>query len=108
MELWDGAHIVDLIYKKAVKSSPAIGTIMSVVYNVTKILKNEIFEDFLAVCRSMGSTMKLSKTPKDLKFIKHGLQQMEDFADMKAVTVATLARISTSGRGYVTTSIVQN
>ena len=104
IELWDGAHIVDLIYKKAVKSSPAIGTIMYVVHNVTKMLKNEIFEDFLTVCRSMGVTMRLPKTPKDLKFIKHGLQQMEDFAEMKAVIVATLVKISSSGTGHVRTS----
>ena len=104
LELWDGAHIVDLIYKKAVKCSPAIGTIMSVVHNVTKMLKNDIFEDYLAMCRSMGAEMRLPKTPKDLKFIKHGLLQMEDFTKMKAVTVATLRKVATSGTGNVTTS----
>ena len=104
VELWDGAHVVDLIYKKAVKRSPAIGTIMSVVHNVTKILKNDIFEEFLTMSRSLGHVLKLPKTPKDLKFIKHGLQQMEDFAEMKAVIIATLRKVATVGTGNVTTS----
>ena len=46
LEVWDGAHIIDLIYKKAVKSSPAIGLVMSVVHNVTAILKNDVYEKY--------------------------------------------------------------
>ena len=96
LELWDGAHIVDFIYKKAVKASPAIGTVMSVVHNVTTILKNDIYETYLAKSRSMNVEMRQPKTPKDLKFIKHGLDQMVNFADMKAVIVATLREVSTN------------
>ena len=46
LEVRNGAHIIDLIYKKAVKSSPAIGTVMSVVHNVTAILKNDVYEKY--------------------------------------------------------------
>ena len=98
LEVWDGAHIIDLIYKKAVKSSPAIGTVMSVVHNVTAILKNDVYEKYLAKCRSMNITMKQPKTPKDLKFVKHGLDQMVDFAEMKPVIVETLREKSINGR----------
>ena len=69
---------------------------MPVVHNVTTILKNDIYETYLAKSRSMNVEMRQPKTPKDLKFIKHGLDQMVSFADMKAVIVATLREVSTN------------
>ena len=97
-EIWDGAHIVDLIHKKSAKQSPAISTVISVVHGVTIILKNSVYEKYLSCCRSMNLPMKQPKTPKDLKFIKHGLDQMEDFMKMRPAILRTLETVS-QGQG---------
>lgn len=93
-EIWDGAHVVDLIFRKSAVDSPAISTITSVVHKVTSILKNKVFEQYLSRCQAMGVNMVMPKTPKDIKFIKHGLTQMEDFMKMKIVIVETLRHVS--------------
>ena len=89
-EIWDGAHIVNLIYDNAEKQSPAIKTVTSIVHSVTNILKNQIYEKYLAKSRAMNFVFKQPKTPKDLKFIKHGFDQMFDFRAMKPVIIETL------------------
>ena len=91
LEIWDGAHLVELIYKNALNKCPAISTVVTVVNRVTVILKNTVYEKYLSTCQSLNLPFRQPKTPKSLKFVTHGLDQLEDCRAMKAAIVSTLS-----------------
>ena len=57
----------------------------------------------MAKSRSMNVPFRQPKTPKDIKFIKHGLDQMVVFIKMKPVILETLNEVG-QGRSIVSAS----
>ena len=97
IEAWDGAHVVELIFKHSLESSPAISSVIKIVKKITVILKTKVYEQFKSKCSTMQVPFLQPKTPKTLKFVKHGLEQMMNFRSMKPAIVETLKEVGAEG-----------
>ena len=97
IEAWYGAHVVELIFKHSLESSPAIRSVIKIVEKITVILKTKIYEKFKAKCSTMNIDFLQPKMPKTLKFVKHGLDQVVNFRRMKNAIVETLQEVGREG-----------
>ena len=88
IEAWDGAHVVELIFKHSLESSPAIRSVIKIVEKITVILKTK------AKCSAMNIDFL---QPKTLKFVKHGLDQVVNFRRMKNAIVENLQEVGREG-----------
>ena len=90
LNVWDGSHIIELIFKHAKERSPTISRTLKAVHAITGIMKSKCNERLIRKCNALNLDYKTLKLPKDLKFIKHSLVQLKDFVHLKPAIIEIL------------------
>ena len=90
LELWDEAHMLELIWKHALKELTDFQSVMLSVDKIIVDLCGPLYNKYLEVCSLMKMKALQPAVLKKLKFIKHTENQYRKFIKMMPVIKAVL------------------